>query len=253
MKRVHSAVPIVTACILTVVSSCATAEDKPPGREQPRARSSREEPSRREAGEKPRERQPSPAQIERQIGELMRAGKTEEAEKLKRQLAQASRGREARPEAGRNAGHELEEMSKYHAELREQVGRLHKEGKHEEAEKVEQEANRVRERLGRMAPRRQPERRPEPSPEGAGGPQERLQHLRIAAENLHAAGQHDAARDIEQQIEAGEREFRQREPRGGPQPSPDGMIREMREQMEAMHREIRELREQLEDLRKQRR
>ena len=81
----------------------------------------------------------------------------------------------------------------------------------------------------------------------------RLHHIRVAAENLKAAGIHDVAMKLTEQADKMEREIgevkerlaREMERSGSPDPR-DAEIRELRNQNERLQTEIRELRQKLE-------
>jgi hypothetical protein len=81
----------------------------------------------------------------------------------------------------------------------------------------------------------------------------RLHHIRVAAENLKAAGIHDVAIKLTEQADRMEREIgaakerlaSQMERAGGPDPR-DGEIRELRQKNERLQDEIRQLRQKLE-------
>jgi Mg2+ and Co2+ transporter CorA len=71
----------------------------------------------------------------------------------------------------------------------------------------------------------------------------RLQHIRIAVENLHAAGLHEPAEHLSREAERIRDEMLQQRPQAGQTP--------MRGELEEMRREIRRLHEALGDLRQQ--
>jgi predicted nucleic acid-binding Zn-ribbon protein len=86
----------------------------------------------------------------------------------------------------------------------------------------------------------------------AGDRERRLRHLRVAAENLHAAGLHEAAQHVIGQIERLERAPRDGAPgeyRPGTPQQPDGQLQRevhnLHRQMEQMREEMRGLREAL--------
>jgi hypothetical protein len=80
----------------------------------------------------------------------------------------------------------------------------------------------------------------------------RIQHMRVAAENLRAAGIHEVALKLTEQAEKMEREIREAKQRlaremdrsGSPDPR-DAEIRELRKQNERLQAEIKQLREKL--------
>jgi phage shock protein A len=78
----------------------------------------------------------------------------------------------------------------------------------------------------------------------------RIKHLQMAAENLHAAGADDLARQVMEKAEAIEREAREAkmrmmeeaEPRGGPE------MGGIRTQIDELRREVGRLREEMREL-----
>jgi chromosome segregation ATPase len=115
---------------------------------------------------------------------------------------------------------------------------------------TERELNAVRERLDQGGkPRPEFEAQVRQIEEAA----RRIHHIRVAAENLKAAGVHDLAiklteqaQNMEREVgEAKERLARQMDRPGGADPR-NAEIRELRDQNERLKVEIRELREKLE-------
>jgi beta-lactamase regulating signal transducer with metallopeptidase domain len=148
--------------------------------------------------------------------------------------------------------------------LHQRIGHLPEQAQREAGERLQRALERIR-RPKRMSredePRQNPpdlrRDRPEPGP-----PEARLHHLRIAAENLEAAGMHELVGHIVKQIERlerdGDRGWRSEghpidaseEIRDIP-PHPEQMERalgEMHERMEQMHQEMDQMRQQLERL-----
>jgi hypothetical protein len=156
-------------------------------------------------------------------------------------------------EPRREAG-EREPLMRRLEEIKAAMQRAREAGQREEVERLEREAREVLQQLGDR-----PGDRPRPEGE-AGEIQRRMQHLRAAIENLHAAGLHDQANAL-----AGEAERWMRErgmPPGQP-PRPEGRERpdlapfqaqveravgEMREQMQEMRRQMDEMRRHLQEL-----
>ncbi|MHB1556902.1 MAG: hypothetical protein ACYC61_05400 [Isosphaeraceae bacterium] len=116
----------------------------------------------------------------------------------------------------------------------------------EEIEGTERELHALRDRLeGGGEPRPEFEAHARKIEEAA----RRIHHIRVAAENLKAAGIHDLARKLTEKAEILEREVRDARERLARQaqhprrPDPrDAEIRELRRQNERLHAEIRELR-----------
>lgn len=82
-------------------------------------------------------------------------------------------------------------------------------------------------------------------------PVARLRHLRVAAENLQAAGMHEQAADLLHQAERMEREIREHAQHRPEQPRPEQVHLEAMKVLENMAREQRELHEQVAALRKE--
>jgi hypothetical protein len=196
-----------------------------------------------------KERDVNPERIEARIRELVAEGKTDEAEKLKQQLL------ERRGQAGREQERgELAEIKQRHILLLNEAIKLRNQGRADEAERLEQEARQIHARL--EASMREGGRRPDKSP---GTPeaeemQRKARHMRAAAENLRAAGVHDAAEEIARQAAHIEQELHKRAGAAGEARDGQPMIaRELQEQVRALQNEVRELRRQVEALSKERR
>ncbi len=83
------------------------------------------------------------------------------------------------------------------------------------------EAEQVRQRLEEMESQaREPQRRPLPPDGGPEETERRMKHLAAAIENLHAAGNHELAEELQRQMAQGQRPMP--EPRGSGQPGPRG-------------------------------
>ncbi|MBI1177766.1 hypothetical protein GC207_10045 [bacterium] len=137
-----------------------------------------------------------------------------------------------------------EEQERHLAELREHATDLRKDGHPEEAERVEREIDEIqRQPRGFDRPPRRP-RDPRP-PMEIGRIQERLNHLQIAAANLHAAGLPDLAQAVEREADETRRQLEERAHRDHPEGPPP------REELEQLHREIDELHHQIDELRQE--
>jgi hypothetical protein len=119
-------------------------------------------------------------------------------------------------------------------------------GKPEQVERLRNEANEL------MAKLRGPDRAPG-RPEDPADVQRRLQHLRVAVENLHAAGLPDVAENVMRLTERlqqgeGRRPDGQPRPEGaarrGPEQGGPG-VQDIRNEVQQMRREMQELREML--------
>ncbi len=188
---------------------------------------------------------------------------------------------EGRREPGMDA--RARELTEHRARLEEKIRDLEQrlrelpKDRDGEARELHQNLERVRaehrEISAALASLRRPEGERGPQP-GPGGPREeierRMHHVRVAVENLHAAGLHEqadrVAHEAEQAILRGPREGGQR-PHGEPGPAhhpeqrpphapgppqpfagPDGVppvIHELAAQMQDLRRQVQELREQL--------
>lgn len=191
--------------------------------------------------------------LEREMAE--HRGNTERRmAELERQFAEAH-GQLERIEAefARGNPERMEIMGRVQAMTRE-IGELRRAGKHEEAERLQQE---MRELHARLAGPRDRDR-PGPPPEL----QVRIDHLRVAMENLRAAGLHDQAEQIGQQIERLARESAPGPPeRRGPEapprgPRPEGrpepggeIIGRLRGEIEQLRRENEEMRRMMQEIR----
>jgi len=199
-------------------------------------------------------------QIERELRELgerapdRSAELRGELERIEREVRQI----EANLQRGRR---ELEEahMRRRVEELKRRIHELSEAGRHEEAERLKQEGRRVWAEFEERR-RREGEGPPPPPP---GDIERRLHHIRAAAENLRAAGMHDAAERLMQQAEQFLREHRGPGPEGPRRPDPhrprrpphpEGIERpHMPEpamhQVEQLRREVQQMRAEMQELR----
>lgn len=197
---------------------------------------------------------------------LKQGGRFDESQELAdkaKQLRLRAEAIEKKAETGRPP----EFPDKEHLQnLRREMEELHRLGRHEEAANLERHLRALRDR---GAPDEHPEHPP-------GAPLEeldqRLRHLRIAIENLHAAGMHEPAEHLAQEGERMERALQQQHlehgpehpegfPRGRSRPGPDAMRNpnaphpprpgpdpELRRELEELRHAVRELRAQVERL-----
>jgi hypothetical protein len=129
-------------------------------------------------------------------------------------------------------------------ELKAAIHRAAEAGKPDEAERLEREAH----ELMRMLEQR-PGDRPPGAPEGAER-ERRLQHLRVAIDNLHAAGLHEPAEALARQAEAlvrGGEMPREPRPEGGPRP--EGPAPHLERAVQDLNRQMDEMRRQMEEIR----
>lgn len=176
--KAHGCFLLVLGVALTLVSSMSAAQDAEP--------------------------EVSAAELRLKAAELMR-----EARELK-QTGNEAQARELAEQAGellREA--KLAEPAAEHIEpherlqaLRQRIMQLREEGRMEEADRLEREARQSMELLHKH-------RQEEPLMQHSGEPfqpvpadaERRMHHLRVAAENLHAAGLHDQAEKLMQQAQ----------------------------------------------------
>ena len=183
-------------------------------------------------------------ELDREIAELRRAGRHEQAERLQVEMAELHARLEGPPDRVHREG--MERLEAMERELR----GLRESGRHERSEQLEREMHELRRRL--QAPREGD--RPGPPPEL----QARLEHLHAAMENLRAAGLHEQAEQIARQIEELTREHTPGPPVGrdphmqppGPRPEPHGeIVDQLRGQIEQLRRENEEMRRMMQELR----
>lgn len=191
-------------------------------------------------------------ELKGRIRELAQAGRKDEAEAVEKEAREIARKlervraerreRETPQARGDAADRERQELAEHAANLERKMKELQgKEGPDAEAarRKIAEEFAAIRQRMEQLKSRAEPGR-PQPGREDL---ERRIQHLRVAAENLAAAGMEDVARKIMQEAEAAERQLRGAEgAREQPRP-PAGP--------EAMQRHVAELTEVVQDLRRQ--
>jgi hypothetical protein len=191
-------------------------------------------------------------------------GRTEAAEQLKREAQAILREAERQEsEVKRESPRPGIEREIGHLKKRLQVLRVTQEVQ-DEANASEQDQAVVREQISgterelralteRLAAGHQPRPEFETQARKIEEAARRLRHIRVAAENLKAAGIHDVAIKLTEQADKMERDIgaakeqlaRQMDRPGGPDPR-DAEIRELRKQNERLQEEIRELRQKLE-------
>ncbi len=197
--------------------------------------------------------------MKRQAVELKEQGRVKAAEDLARKAAELAEAAERLD--GKRPKVSGEEIEKLHGHLKDL---LDKERRMKEARAPERDLAEIRERIVktereldglRGAFKRQVEGRkgPGPHPEMMAKLEEvgrRIKHLRIAAENLHAAGAADLANQIMEKAEAMEREAREAKMRmteearhrGGPE------MGGIPAQIDELRREVARLREEMKEL-----
>jgi len=184
------------------------------------------------------------------------AGELGRLEGRMREIAAAARGEGPRPDRPRPdrprpdqpRPPELRQLE----ELERQIHRLSEAGRHEEAEALKRRGRELMEAMRRRQADRPPERdRPGPGPDM----ERRIHHLRVAVENLHAAGLHDQAemlaRQLERMMHGGpgpDRPHPEMRPMGPPPEGPERMIHELRGQVEELRHQMEEMRRVLQEL-----
>jgi chromosome segregation ATPase len=202
--------------------------------------------------------------FQRAAAALAEIGRTEAAEQLKREAQailqeaerQESQGKRESPrsEIEQEIGHLKERLQDLRLKQKKQVESNASERDQavvrEQIARTELELTALKERnAGGHQPRPEFESQARQIKEAA----RRLHHIRVAAENLKAAGIHDVAIKLTEQADKMERDIREAKERlasvmdrsGSPDPR-DAEIRELRKQNERLQEEIQELRQKLE-------
>ena len=193
------------------------------------------------------------AALEQKARDLKAEGHGEEAQQVMADvhelLARAEKMDQSLP--GELRQPDRAELKQKLAKLQAEIQELRAAGKLDQAAELKERALELQRVLEKSADR-PPVKRPElqgPRPGERAGPmppeavemQQRLRHLQVAIDNLHAAGLHEPAERLAQEKE---RMMDRMRVEAGPG-------REMREQMERLQNQVQELRRALEDLRKQ--
>lgn len=153
------------------------------------------------------------------------------------------------------------------AELEREAAELKEAGRHDEARELMRKAEVLRDEFTRMQAERGGSQREPRAPRPPRAPREprfdrpdsaeierRAHHLEVAIDNLHAAGLHEPAERLTQQLERMRRQLEEtRPPQPGHPESPDEVLEALRAQIGELHRIVRELRADLETLRRERR
>ncbi len=195
------------------------------------------------------------AALEQKARDLKADGHGEQAQQVMAEvrelLARADKMEQAAPGDREQDMAERVAMKQKLAKLQAEVQELRAAGKLDRAAEAKQRAFELQRALEESAARppvKRPElkgprpgERPGPMPPEAAEMQQRLRHLQVAIDNLHAAGLHEPAERLAQERE---RMMDRMRAEAGPG-------REMREQMERLQNQIQELRRALEDLRRQ--
>ncbi len=199
--------------------------------------------------------------LQREAQELKAQGKGEAANDTMRQakelMAQAKKlqDREITDRPERQRARELRaELEKARDELKE----LQAAGKEDEALRARRHVRELQAELERVG-RPEPDRVGPPRERNGGdippGPpdMQRLRHLQVAIDNLHAAGMHDLAEHLARQAEA----LRASQPRpgalGAPGLQPGGEVQRLQAEIQELRQNIRELNRRVEELSRDRR
>lgn len=234
----------------------------------------------RAAENSPEEAREKLASLQRKAEELKAEGRDEEARKITGEAAELRAQidpKESDPRADRQK--RVQELNRELDSLKTELKELSAEGRADEAARVKERFSRLERELDclrarrnadrddppRPKPRRERPPRPErnrenlqPRVDGQGSPPDapdmpnRLRHLRLAIENLHAAGLHEMAEHLTQEAEKMRGQLRDAPspPHGPPGPRPlEGELAPLREQIQELRRAVEEMRRQLEQLR----
>jgi len=164
--------------------------------------------------------------MHREAEQLTKEGRRDEADKLGhaiKELLQAAEKLEQK--SPKHAGSEIEELHHRLKTLAQKEEAL-KESKNEEGlaevrkhrAAIERELAELKERHGRKAGGKHVDQQPSKTTEEFEDAARRIKHIHIAAENLHAAGMHDLAKELTKQAEAMEREVHQARERATKEP-----------------------------------
>ena len=150
--------------------------------------------------------------IRREMEEMFGRQENERAEDVRRKLEEVKR----ELEAVTRSAQEMAEQKK--REIQEQIEQLRQSGQHDAAEKIMQQANKWMEEIKRMGgvPCEPPM---EQLPDDL---ERRIQHLKVAIDNLHAAGFHEPADRLRSDVDRMIREHRERAERQDGRPRGDG-------------------------------
>ena len=205
-------------------------------------------------------------ELARQAAELRAKGDhdkakvlAKEAEELLKTADAAERGEQRPPSKERQLVLEAEL-----AKLRADRKRLIDQGLENAVAPIDQRIAELEKELGHLSPAdpdhrvKPPEHKPVPpfkpaprvtSPQEIEALEGRIRHLRLAADNLHAAGLHDHAKELEEQAQDLERELARL---AQPQPiMADERIRILEELVDDLRNEVRDLRKEVQELREQ--
>ena len=212
--------------------------------------------------------QPAMETIERKMVELREQGHPELAERIgarvREMMSAHRRAEEERGQAEENerqaseqrerADRELDQRNrerievarKRFAEMEKRIDQMRQEGQHEQADQLLERMENAKRNMGMPGPEGPGPEGPGPEGPGPQGPgpgdrgamEQRMQHLRVAAENLHQVGMHDLAEKLNREAEEIQRGLQ------GPPPGDDPH----RGAMEALQQEFRKIHERLDEI-----
>lgn len=190
--------------------------------------------------------------LERQAQKLKADGRHEEAREIMSKIDRLL----ARDKAGEIQGEPRDPGSRQHdlkrklTESQRELKRLRKAGHHDQAMALERRVDQLESELRQFEPREGFRNEPGQPKKESGLPEEaqrRLHHLKIAIENLHAAGMHDPAERLTQEAERLRQAMDRRRPAPGREPGGDVL----RGELNGLRQELRELRQAVQELRVQ--
>jgi len=210
--------------------------------------------------------------LTRRAEELKATGRIEEAEKALRRaeelrIAANRREKDVGAEGAREPRDPREGLKRELVELRTRLKELDEAGQNEEATELRRRIQRLEEQLNRLGMQRplEEERRPQqvppapwgheewPRPDVGTEPERRLDLLRQAVGCLRAAGMHEVADRVMDEIARVEFDLRRRvERRSEPPLPPAGDVEQLRAEILELKRTMREMQERLDLLTKER-
>lgn len=211
--------------------------------------------------------QPQLEMVKRRIAELREQGRPELAERLaerQREVFQAHRrAQTAQQEAERaeksrsTQGSDEPAWQRQVQDLKRRIDKLHQQGDHEQAERMARELDRLHERRAQQAQHPALERdreprdggrpgSPRPAPQQREEMQRRMQHLRGAADNLHAIGMHDLGERLQREADELQRALEPPQPHG--EGLPPRILNEIEEQLRGLHKRLDEINRRLDEL-----
>lgn len=243
----HLLAAIALAALLAPVPLIAKEGERAKKPEEPAAKQESERPNpeakMREAFRHRRELEEKAAQLKQKL-ESLRPDQEADAKELRAKLKAIEEQLRAMPVPP--GARVPEQIQRRAGELKEAHRRAKEAGNREEAERIERELRELMQSVGR---------RPGGPPQDREEAERRLQHLRAAIENLHAAGLHEQAEALARETERFRNPGRERGERRPERPSRFGpaegasaeqlqrAVEELRGQVRQLHRQMEEIRE----------